>query len=78
MQVVQRVEPRFKELLQQTDGNLGAQLRTLEEAGYISLRREFAERKPVTWYRLSVIGRRALQRHLAGLKQLLNLNVGGT
>lgn len=67
---------RFKELLQQTDGNLGALLRTLEVAGYISLRREFADRKPVTWYRLSPSGRRALQRHLAGLKKIVNLDLG--
>ena len=43
----------FKQQLQLTDGNLGSQLRKLEDAGYIALRRDFVERKPVTWYRLT-------------------------
>jgi DNA-binding MarR family transcriptional regulator len=62
---------RFKELLQQTDGNLGAQLRKLEDEGYIELRREFSDRRPVTWYHLTPAGRRALKRHLAGLEAII-------
>lgn len=63
---------RFKALLELTDGNLGAQMRKLEEAGYIELRREFEGRKPVTWYRLADDGRRALKTHLAALRALLS------
>lgn len=63
---------RFKVALQQTDGNLGAQLRKLEDCGYVALRREFEERKPVTWYRLSAAGRKALARHLQHLHQLVS------
>lgn len=63
---------RFKSLLELTDGNLGAQLRKLEEAGYIDLRREFEGRKPVTWYRLTGTGREALKLHLAALRALLS------
>lgn len=62
---------RFKELLQQTDGNLGAQLRKLEDENYIALRREFAGRRPVTWYRLSPPGRQALKRHLTSLETII-------
>jgi len=62
---------RFKELLQQTDGNLGAQLRKLEDEGYITPRKVFQERKPVTWYRLADPGRRALGRHLQYLQRLV-------
>ena len=47
----------FKEQLQMTDGNLGAQLRKLEEAGIVSLRRDFVDRKPVTWYSLTAVGK---------------------
>jgi DNA-binding PadR family transcriptional regulator len=61
---------RFKQLLDQTDGNLGAQLRKLEDAGYVSLKRAFVERKPTTWYSLTARGRSALKRHLAGLRTL--------
>ncbi|HVF63973.1 MAG TPA: transcriptional regulator [Casimicrobiaceae bacterium] len=62
---------RFKEQLELTDGNLGAQLRRLEDEGYVALRRTFADRKPVTWYRLSAGGRKALDRHLRSLRELI-------
>ena len=64
---------RFKQLLQQTDGNLGAQLRRLEDEGYVALRREFAERKPVTWYSLTAKGRSALRAHVRALEGLLQI-----
>lgn len=63
---------RFKELLSLTDGNLGAQLRKLEDEGYVSLRRDFAERKPVTWYTLTAAGRQALDRHLRALQGMIS------
>lgn len=61
----------FKQQLDMSDGNLGAQLRKLEDAGYISLRRDFVERKPVTWYRLTKDGRKALDRHLRALQAVI-------
>ena len=62
---------RFKQELALTDGNLGAQLRRLEDDGYLVLRRDFVERKPVTWYALSQDGRKALDRHLAALRSVI-------
>lgn len=62
---------RFKHELAMTDGNLGAQLRRLEDAGYLTLRRDFVERKPVTWYTLSKPGRKALDKHLAALRAVI-------
>jgi len=62
---------RLKELLTETDGNLGANMRKLEDAGYVDVRKEFQDRRPVTWYGLSPKGRRALSQHLAGLEQLI-------
>ena len=62
---------RFKEQLELTDGALGAQLRRLEDDGYIRLRREFKGRKPVTWYALTGTGRDALERHLHALTSLI-------
>ncbi|HEX5664477.1 MAG TPA: transcriptional regulator [Xanthomonadaceae bacterium] len=61
----------FKQQLDMSDGNLGAQLRKLEDAGYISLRRDFVERKPVTWYALTKPGRKALDRHLRALRDVI-------
>lgn len=64
---------RFKDQLELTDGNLGAQLRRLEDDGYIALRRAFAERKPVTWYRLTASGRKALDKHLRALQDMISM-----
>lgn len=61
---------RFKELLSETDGNLGAQLRALEDAGYVGARKEFRDRKPVTWYSLRPKGRKALITHVEALQDL--------
>jgi DNA-binding MarR family transcriptional regulator len=63
---------RLKELLQETDGNLGAHLRRLEDAQFITASKEFVERKPVTWYALTKAGRRALSAHLEALEQLIS------
>ena len=54
-----------------TDGNLGAQLRRLEDDGYLVLRRAFVDRKPVTWYALSKPGSKALDRHLDALRAVI-------
>ncbi len=62
---------RFRDLLGETDGNLGAQLRKLEEAGYVSVKKEFLDRKPVSWYSLTPVGRKKLKMHLKGLESLL-------
>jgi DNA-binding MarR family transcriptional regulator len=62
---------RLKELLQETDGNLGANMRKLEDAGYVSVRKQFQDRRPVTWYELTAKGRKALSQHLSGLQHLI-------
>ena len=54
-----------------TDGNLGAQLMKLEEAGYVSVEKKFVLRKPQTLYRMTEAGRAALTEYIASLKQLL-------
>ncbi len=63
---------RLKELLGATDGNLGAQMRKLEDAQYVEARKQFQHRKPVTWYALTSLGRDALKAHLASLETLIN------
>lgn len=63
---------RFKQELRLTDGTLGAQLRRLEDAGYIALRRDFVDRKPVTWYSLTKPGRLALNQHLHALQSMIS------
>jgi DNA-binding PadR family transcriptional regulator len=54
-----------------TDGNLGAQLLKLEEAGYIAVEKKFVERKPQSIYRITLSGRTALTEYVQALRQLL-------
>jgi DNA-binding PadR family transcriptional regulator len=54
-----------------TDGNLGAQLLKLEEAGYVTVKKKFVLRKPQTLYRITESGRQALAEYVQALKQLL-------
>jgi DNA-binding HxlR family transcriptional regulator len=54
-----------------TDGNLGAQLLKLEEAGYVAVEKKFVQRKPQTLYRMTEPGRQALTVYIRALKQLL-------
>jgi DNA-binding HxlR family transcriptional regulator len=54
-----------------TDGNLGAQLMKLEEAGYVAMKKRFVLRKPQTLYRMTEKGRTALSEYVDALKELL-------
>ena len=65
---------RLKELLGETDGNLGAHLRKLENSGYVDLNKQFENRRPVSWYALSRSGRAALKKHLQALEVLIRLS----
>jgi len=54
-----------------TDGNLGAQLMKLEEAGYIAVEKRFVQRKPQSLYRMTEAGRKALTEYVQALRKLL-------
>ncbi len=54
-----------------TDGNLGAQLMKLEEAGYVAVEKKFVQRKPQSLYRMTETGREALAEYVAALRLLL-------
>ena len=61
----------LRDLLEVTDGNLGAHLRKLEEAGYISVNKVFVERKPHTYVSATAAGRTVFQEHVAALESIL-------
>jgi DNA-binding MarR family transcriptional regulator len=61
----------LRDLLEVTDGNLGAHLRKLEEAGYITINKVFVERKPHTYVSATPAGRRVFQEHVAALELIL-------
>jgi DNA-binding HxlR family transcriptional regulator len=59
-----------------TDGNLGAQLAKLEEAGYVTVEKKFVQRKPQTLYRMTEAGRTAFIEYVQALKQMLGGAIG--
>jgi len=59
-----------------TDGNLGAQLLKLEEAGYLAVEKKFVQRKPQSLYRMTEAGRTALTEYVQALKLLLGGALG--
>ena len=61
----------LRDLLEVTDGNLGAHLRKLEEAGYISVNKLFVERKPRTFVSATAAGRKVFREHVAALESIL-------
>jgi len=61
----------LKALLKATDGNLSVHARKLEEAQYITCTKSFAGRIPKTEYRLTAVGRRALERYLDHMEALI-------
>jgi DNA-binding MarR family transcriptional regulator len=61
----------LRDLLDVTDGNLGAHLRKLEEAGYIAVNKTFIERKPRTFVSATPEGRKVFQEHVAALEAIL-------
>ena len=63
---------RLMELLAETDGNLGAQLRKLEDAGYLAVSKQFLDRKPVSWYSITPHGRTALKSHLRAMESIIH------
>ena len=61
----------LKRLLETTDGNLSVHARKLEEAKYVICTKSFAGRVPRTEYRLSSVGRQALERYLDHMEALI-------
>jgi len=61
----------LKALLDVTDGNLSVHARKLEDAGYVSCAKSFANRLPKTEYRLTASGRRALEKYLDHMEALI-------
>jgi DNA-binding PadR family transcriptional regulator len=62
---------KLKELTEETDGNLGANLKKLEDEGYLTVSKEFVQRKPVSWYAITARGKKALKAHVEGLGKLI-------
>jgi DNA-binding HxlR family transcriptional regulator len=61
----------LREKVNTTDGNLSIHLKKLEEARYIHVNKRFVERKPQSSYRISEKGRKAFEKYISTLEQLV-------
>lgn len=62
----------LKQLLDTTDGNLSVHARKLEDAGYVTVKKSFSERVPLTEYKITADGRKALEKYLDHMEALIN------
>lgn len=61
----------LKLLLGTTDGNLSSNISTLEQVGYVKVRKRFIEKTTNTSYSITKTGRKAFQDHLTALETLI-------
>lgn len=64
----------LRNALKLTDGNLSVQIRKLEEAGYIKVKKTFVDRKPKTFCRITAKGRKAVRNLIDRLQNIVNLD----
>jgi DNA-binding HxlR family transcriptional regulator len=63
----------LKRLLKCTDGNLSVHARKLEDAKYITCDKSFEGRMPRSEYRLTTLGRKALEEYLDDMEELIRV-----
>ena len=62
---------RLRKLVDATEGNLGAHIQTLEQAGYVAVEKDFTDNKPRTRIKLTKKGRRAFEDYVARLRDII-------
>ncbi len=63
---------RLKTIVGATEGNLGAHIATLEGAGYAKVIKDFNGKKPRTRVALTKSGRRAFEKYVAYLRDIID------
>jgi DNA-binding transcriptional ArsR family regulator len=66
----------LKSLFDVSDGNLSAHARKLEEAKYLTCTKSFEDRRPKTVYKLTALGRNALNRYLDHVELVIKATRG--
>lgn len=61
----------LRELLDLTDGNLGAHIQKLEAARYVKIDKKFVGRKPCTYVSVTSKGRAAFEAHVEALRRII-------
>jgi DNA-binding HxlR family transcriptional regulator len=63
----------LKKLLSTTDGNLSVHARKLEDAGYVTCEKSFQGRMPKSEYKMTAVGRKALEHYLEEMEQVIKV-----
>ena len=66
----------LRESIEISDSLLSKQIKQLEDAGYVELRKGAANGRPRTWIRLTGRGRKAFTAHVAALRDIASLARG--
>ena len=61
----------MRNTLNMTDGNLTTHIRTLQEAGYLSITKAFQNNRPLTTCSLTPAGRKAFNGYINLLEQII-------
>ncbi len=61
----------LKEKINATDGNLSVHIKKLEGAGYLSVKKSFINRKPVSQYKITIKGRKAFENYIKKLESII-------
>jgi DNA-binding MarR family transcriptional regulator len=61
----------LREALSMTDGNLTTHIRTLQEAGYVSVTKTFQNRRPLTTCALTEAGKKAFSNYIDLLEKIV-------
>lgn len=68
----------LKKITEATDGNLGAQLKKLEEAGYVTIVKAFVNNKPKSACALTDYGKAQFKEYVELLESLLKMGTEET
>ena len=64
----------LRDALGMTDGNLTTHIRTLQEAGYLSVTKSFHNNRPLTTCALTAPGKRAFTHYINLLERIIQQN----
>jgi DNA-binding MarR family transcriptional regulator len=61
----------LRDTLKMTDGNLSLHIKTLQEAGFVSVTKSYRNQRPLTTCALTSAGRRAFSNYIDLLEQIV-------
>jgi DNA-binding MarR family transcriptional regulator len=64
----------MRDTLAMTDGNITTHIRTLQEAGYISITKSFQNNRPLTTCSLTAAGKKAFTDYINLLERIIQQN----